>query len=68
MIDFYEPNNQGINQQTDWIDGVQQQYEKPPCQSGSIAAIEDKIVAQYGIIGKHHYQVAKRNSRSDSVT
>ena len=67
IMDFYEPNNSGINQQTDWMDGVQQECEKPPCKSGSIAAIEDKIVAQYGIIDYHHNQIAWRGSRSDPV-
>ena len=58
MMDFYEPNNRGINQQTDWVNGVQKQREKPPCQSGSITAIEHEIVTQYGIIGYHNNQIA----------
>ena len=58
MMDFYEPNNRGVNQQTDWMDGVQKQYEKPPCQSGSIVAVEHEIVTQNGIIDYHYNQIA----------
>lgn len=50
------------------MDGVQQQYEKPPCQSGSIAAIEHEIVTQYGIIGYHYNQVDKRRFQSYPMT
>ncbi len=40
------------------MDRVQQQRIKPPCQPGSITAIEDKIATQYGIIYYHHNQIA----------
>ena len=43
-------------------------YVQPPCQSCSISAIKDKIITQYGIIGDHYNQIAKRGSWFNSLT
>ena len=60
-------NDKSINQHCYWMDGVQEQRIKPPCHTGAVLTVKDKIVSQYRIIHNHHNQIAISNSRSYSI-